>query len=364
MVHPHRRGNLPLARFLIARHRLNGAVFHAKGNGLELGIYTFGDLVSDPVSGRKTTPVERMRQMIEMAKLADDAGLDIIGVGEHHTLRYVNSATATQIAAMAAVTKRIRLTSASTSLSTADPVRTFQEFATADLVSDGRVEIIFGRGAFTENFPLFGHDLKNYDALFIEKLQLFELLNRNERVSWSGKFRPPLIDAEIAPRPAQTVLPVSIGAGRVETVERAAHMGYALAIPMVGGELRNYAHVAQAYHRAGDPKAPKRHLAAFAHLHVSATDHATQAEFYPYYSAYLEPLFRGPMPPQIFAQMLSPMGALVAGSPQQVIDKLSMMREMMGITRFLGQADVGGLPFMAVMKGIELYAAKVAPALR
>ncbi len=331
---------------------------------MELGIYTFGDLVTDPVTGRKTTPVVRMRQMIEMARLADDAGLDIIGVGEHHTLRYVNSATATQIAAMAAVTKRIRLTSASTSLGTADPVRTFQEFATADLVSGGRVEIIFGRGAFTENFPLFGYDLKDYDALFIEKLELFDLLNHNERVSWSGQFRPPLVDAEIAPRPAQPALPVSIGAGRVETVTRAAQLGYALAIPMVGGDLRNYAEVAQAYHRAIHPTAPKRHLAAFAHLHVSASERDTQVEFYPYYSAYLEPLFHGPMPPRVYAQMLSPMGALVAGSPQQVIDKLSVMREMMGITRFLGQADVGGLPFSAVMKGIELYAAKVAPALR
>lgn len=331
---------------------------------MELGIYTFGDLVTDPVTGRKTTPVVRMRQMIEMARLADDAGLDIIGVGEHHTLRYVNSATATQIAAMAAVTKRIRLTSASTSLGTADPVRTFQEFATADLVSGGRVEIIFGRGAFTENFPLFGYDLKDYDALFIEKLELFDLLNHNERVSWSGQFRPPLVDAEIAPRPAQFALPVSIGAGRVETVTRAAQLGYALAIPMVGGDLRNYAEVAQAYHRAIDPTAPKRHLAAFAHLHVSPSERDTQVEFYPYYSAYLEPLFHGPMPPRVYAQMLSPMGALVAGSPQQVIDKLSLMREMMGITRFLGQADVGGLPFSAVMKGIELYAAKVAPALR
>jgi len=231
-------------------------------------------------------------------------------------------------------------------------------------VSDGRVEIIFGRGAFTENFPLFGYDLRDYDALFIEKLALFELLNHHERVTWSGKFRPPLVDAEIAPRPAQTVLPVSIGAGRVETVTRAARMGYALAIPMVGGDLRQYAEVAQAYHRALTPEAPRRHVAAFAHLHVAASARDTKIDFYPYYSAYLEPLFRGPMPPQVFEQMLSPMGALVAGSPQQVIDKLSFMRETMGLTRFLGQVDIGGQPFAAVMKAIELYAGKVAPALR
>jgi alkanesulfonate monooxygenase SsuD/methylene tetrahydromethanopterin reductase-like flavin-dependent oxidoreductase (luciferase family) len=192
---------------------------------MELGIYTFGDIVADPHTGRKPTAGERMQQMLDMALLADEGGLDVIGVGEHHGLGFVNSATATTIAGMAARTKRIRLTSASTLLSTADPVRTFQEFATADLVSGGRVEIIFGRGAFNDNFPLFGFDMKDYDALFAEKLQLFELLNSNERVTWSGRFRPPLDNSEIAPRPHQPKLPVSIGALSQGSVSRAARLG-------------------------------------------------------------------------------------------------------------------------------------------
>jgi alkanesulfonate monooxygenase SsuD/methylene tetrahydromethanopterin reductase-like flavin-dependent oxidoreductase (luciferase family) len=190
---------------------------------MELGLYTFGDLTANPRTGRPPGPQERMI-------LAGEAGLDIVGVGEHHGVGFVNSATAVTIAAMAQATKQIRLTSAVTLLSTADPVRTFQEFATADLVSEGRVELIFGRGAFTESFPLFGFDLKDYDALFAEKLGLFAEINTKGRVTWSGRFRPALHEAEIAPRPAQGRLPVWIGAGSTASIERAARLGYPLAI--------------------------------------------------------------------------------------------------------------------------------------
>ncbi len=334
---------------------------------IELGIYTFGDLVRDPRSGRSVTPRERMRQMLDMAKLADDAGLDLIGVGEHHSLRYVNSATATIIAAMAARTSKIRLTSASTSISTADPVRTFQEFAMADLVSGGRVEIIFGRGAFTENFPLFGYDLADYDELFVEKLGLFAEINAHERVTWSGRFRAPLAGLEVAPRPAQQTLPVWIGAGSPESVVRAALLGYPLAIPMVGGSLKGYAQIADLYRRAwaerGD-RAAKPKIALFSHLHVSDTSQATEHDFYPYYSAYLEPLFKGPMPPAAYASMLSPQGSLVGGDTQAVIDKLLLQHEAIGMSRYFGQIDIGGQPYADVAKGIELFASKVAPALR
>lgn len=334
---------------------------------MELGIYTFGDMVADPNTGRAASPLERTRQMMEMARLADEAGLDVIGVGEHHGLRYVNSATATLMAAMAAVTKRIRLTSASTLISTADPVRTFQEFAMADLVSNGRIEIVFGRGAFLDNFPLFGYDLAQYDELFMEKLELFAELNTNDRVSWSGRFRPTLKDAEIAPRPAQSNLPVWIGAGSPQTVVRAATLGYPLAMPMVGGDLRNYARVAQYYRQAwveSGRAANDIRLAVFSHLHVTETSRQTREDFYPYYSAYLAPMFKGPMPAEVFAQMLSPHGSLVAGSPQEVIDKIMFERETMGLTRYVGQIDIGGQPFAMVAKAIELFATKVAPVIR
>jgi alkanesulfonate monooxygenase SsuD/methylene tetrahydromethanopterin reductase-like flavin-dependent oxidoreductase (luciferase family) len=335
--------------------------------GMELGIYTFGDLVPDPQTGIAVTGRERMRDMLAMAKLADEAGLDVIGVGEHHGIRYVNSATATILAAMATVTTRIRLTSASTSISTADPVRTFQEFATADLVSDGRVELIFGRGAFTDNFPLFGFSLDDYDALFVEKVALFGLLNQHERVTWSGRFRPPLVDAEIAPRPAQERLPTWIGAGSSGSVVRAAELGYPLAIPMLGGSLPRYAQTAalyrEAWSRSGRP-AEEARVAAYSHLHVTEDTKATHKDFFPHYAAYLEPLFNGPMPREVYDQMLSPQGSLVGGSVQEVIDKILAQHEALGTSRYLGQIDVGGQSFAEVAKGIELYATKVAPVVR
>jgi alkanesulfonate monooxygenase SsuD/methylene tetrahydromethanopterin reductase-like flavin-dependent oxidoreductase (luciferase family) len=334
---------------------------------MELGVYTFGDMSTDPATGRAVGPQERMRQMLDMARLADEAGLDVVGVGEHHGLRYVNSATATIMAAMATATRRIRLTSASTLISTADPVRTFQEFATADLASEGRVEIVFGRGAFLDNFPLFGYDMDDYDALFVEKLGLFERLNAAERVTWSGQFRPALNGAEIAPRPAQPALPVWIGAGRPATVARAARMGYPLALPMVGGSLAGYAQTARAYRdawRASGRDASNLRLATYEHLHVAESSRAVHEDFYRYYSAYLEPLFKGPMPRDAFAQMLSPQGSLVGGSAQEVIDKILAQREVLGTTRFMGQIDIGGQPWADVAKGVERFAGVVAPAVR
>lgn len=334
---------------------------------MELGFYTFGDLTADPHTGRKPSAGARLRQMIDMARQADEAGLDIIGVGEHHGLGFVNSATATTLAAMAAVTKRIRLTSASTQISTADPVRTFQEFATADLVSDGRVEIVFGRGAFTENFPLFGYDIGDYDALFIEKLGLFAKLNASDHVTWSGRFRPPLDNAPIAPRPAQARLPVRIGAVSRGSVARAAKLGYPLAMPMLGGTIPGYGENAALYRQvwkeSGHPPEGAR-VAIFAHLHITETPGPTMQDFYPYYSAYMAPLFRGPIPPAAYAQMLSPQGAFVAGSVQQVIDKIMAIRQATGADRFVGQIDIGGQSFADIAKGIELFATKVAPVIR
>ena len=334
---------------------------------VELGIYTFGDIVPDAHTGLAVSASERTRQMLEMASLADEAGLDILGVGEHHGLRYVNSATATIIAAMAARTKRIRFTSATTSISTADPVRTFQEFATADLVSGGRVELIFGRGAFTDNFPLFGYDLDDYDALFLEKVELFAKLNAYERVTWNGKHRPPLFDAEIAPRPTQRALPVWIGAGSPNSVVRAATLGYPLAVPVLGGSIAGYAQLGalyrQAWGAAGHDPAKAR-IAAFGHLHITETSRETREDFFPYYRAYLEPIFRGNMPRATYDQMLSPGGSLVGGSVTEVVDKLSALREAVGITRFVGQIDIGGQPFSDVANGIQLLATRVAPQLR
>ena len=333
---------------------------------MELGLYTFGDLVSNPKTGKRISAQERMKQMLELAVIADEAGLDILGVGEHHGLNFVNSATATTLSAMAAITKNIRLTSSTTLLSTADPVRTYQEFATADLVSEGRVELIFGRGAFTDNFPLFGFDTKDYDALFIEKLNLFKELNTHERVTWKGRFRPALHDAEISPRSAQKQLPIWIGAGSPNSVARAAMLGYPVVIPVLGGTLPNYAQTAALYYRVWEQNGhtEKGKLAIFSHLHVSDTSQQTTEDFYPYYSAYLEPLFKGPMPREQYAFMLSPQGSLIGGSPQQVTDKIMYLKQQAGASRYVGQIDIGGQPFAEIIKGVELFANKVAPVIR
>lgn len=334
---------------------------------MELGIYTFGDIVADPHTGRKPSSAERMQQMLGMARQADDVGLDIIGVGEHHGLGFVNSATATTLAAMGAQTKRIRLTSASTLLSTADPVRTFQEFSTADLVSGGRVEIIFGRGAFTDNFPLFGFDLKDYDALFAEKLGLFAELNGSDHVTWRGRFRAALNNAEIAPRPLQPKLPVWIGALSPGSVERAARLGYPLVMPVLGGTFEGYAALAEHYRqvwRASGRSQDEVKIALFSHLHITETERETQHDFYPYYSAYLRPMFKGPMPPATYAQMLSPQGTLIGGTVEQVVEKLTRLRQATGASRYVGQIDIGGQPAEWIKKGIELLATQVAAAVR
>ncbi|MEQ9946395.1 LLM class flavin-dependent oxidoreductase [Pectobacterium aroidearum] len=334
---------------------------------MELGIYTFGDLVADPHTGRTVSGQERMWQMLELAKLADQAGLDVIGVGEHHGIAFVNSATATTIAAMGAITHRIRLTSASTLLGTADPVRTYQEFATADLISGGRVELIFGRGAFTESFPLFGYALEDYDALFEEKLELFDLLNTQPRVTWSGQFRPALHGAEIAPRAVQDTLPTWIGAGSGPSITRAARRGYPLALPVLGGSIPQYREGARLYHsqrsEAGlSPGGGK--IAVYAHLHVTESSRQAREDFFPYYAAYLEPIFKHRMQPSTFEQMLSPTGTFVGGSPNEVIDKILALHEATGNQRFVGQIDIAGQPFTHIARGLELFATQVAPAVR
>lgn len=335
---------------------------------MQLGFYTFADLIGNPVTGVPVTAAQRIRDILDYARIADETGLDIVGVGEHHGSGFANSATAATIAAMAAVTKNIRFTSASTQLATADPVRTYQEFATADLVSNGRVELIFGRGAFTENFPLFGYGAEDYDAAFIEKLHLFKLLNNRERVTWSGKYRPPLRDAEIAPRSCQPRLPVSVGALSPGSVARAAELGYPLTIPMVGGSIDRYAQIADHYRevwvRAGHAEADIR-IAGFSHLHVGETSQDTREGFYPYYSAYMRPFFGGQkMPRQVYDQLLSRDGAFVGGSPEEVVDKLGRIREALGLYRYVGQIDIGGQDRTDVMRGIERLALNVAPALR
>jgi len=339
---------------------------------VELGLYSFGELTPNVRTGRAVNAQQRLREILAAAKLADEVGLDVFAVGEHHRLDMAVSATAVVLAAIAAQTRRIRLASAVVILSTADPVCVFEDFATLDLLSAGRAELIVGRGVFTESFPLFGCKLEDNDDLFAEKLELLLKLNAAERVSWSGRFRPALHDAAIAPRPAQGRLPMWIGTGGTpNSVERAGALGMPLALANISLPPAKLTPVINLYRRAGMQAghAAKLKVSMATHFHVHKNSQDARAEFYPYYASY----FRNHTPAQYCAQEISqaefeqraaPHGPLFVGSPQEIIDKIMYQRQLFAHQRFLAQIDIGGLPYAKVARVIELIAGEIAPVVR
>jgi probable LLM family oxidoreductase len=340
---------------------------------MEIGVITLGELVSDPAIGRKITPRQRLEEILAAAVMADEGGLDVFGVGEHHRLDFVASAVPVVLAAIAQKTRRIRLTSAVTVLSTADPVREFENFATLDLLSAGRAEMIAGRGAFIESFPLFGYDLADYDALFPEKIELLLKLNSSERVTWTGSLRPALNEAEIAPRPEQERLPIWVGVGgSPQSAAGAAALGLPMMVGIIGGATAQFAPLMEFYRRAGLQKgwSPARlKIGVTSYLHVEETSQQARDEFYPYHAHYFEQLSRGRgrtirLSRDEFDWGTRREGAFFVGSPQEVIDKLLYQKELFGHQRFLAQVDVGGMPFRMVARTIELLATKVVPVVR
>ncbi|MBM4763021.1 LLM class flavin-dependent oxidoreductase [Bacillus sp. B15-48] len=340
---------------------------------MEIGIYTLADIGPDPISGKTITAKERVKEIIQAAKLADEAGLDVFGVGEHHRLDYASSSPAVLLAAIAQVTKQIRLTSTTSVLSTLDPVRLYEDFATLDLLSDGRAEILAGRGAFIEAFPLFGYSTNDYDELFEEHLDLLLQLTQDETVTWSGKFRPSLRNAEIAPRSVQEKLPIWIGVGGTpESAVRAGRFGAGMALAILGGHPRRFKPFVELYRQAGldaghAPEILK--VGVTGHAYLAETTQQAKDEFYPYYSNYWEYVNRQRgmvtrMSRADFEHMASPDTALFVGSPQQIVEKILKQYELFGHQRFLAQLDIGGQPFENVAKGIELLATKIAPIVR
>ena len=339
----------------------------------ELGLYTFGDLTPDAQTGKTISYQQRMAEILAAARLTDASGLDVFAAGEHHRLDMAISATAVVLGAIAATTQRIRLASAVTILSTADPVTVFEDFATVDLISGGRAEIIAGRGIFTESFPLFGYDLADYDDLFNEKLELLMKLNGAERVTWEGRFRAALRDAPIPPRPAQSRLPIWIGTGGTQSsIERAGTLGLPLALANISLPPAKLAPMADLYRRAGlqaGHKASDLKISVATHMYIRKNSQDALDEFYPYYAAY----FATHSASQYRAQQItraeydtraSRQGPIFVGSPQQIIDKIHYERELFGHQRFLAQVDIGGMPFADVARATELFATKVAPAIR
>ena len=334
---------------------------------MELGIYTFGDLKAHPLTGEPESAHARLVRLVELAKTADRAGLDVIALGEHHRKDYVISAPEVVLGAIAAVTTRIRLSTAVTVLSTQDPVRVYQQFATIDQISGGRAEIMAGRGAFVESFPLFGYQLDDYEELFDEKIQLLLELRDNEVVTWQGRLRPPLEAALVSPRAFQSQLPVWIGVGGTpQSAVRAGMLGTPMFMSFFTGP-ESGRRLVELYQRAAgsaghDPGSLK--MASGGHIYISRRSQTARDEYHPYYSDYFTqlPQFARGMPREVFDQWVG--NGLIVGSPQEVIDKILHHRELLGVDRYIGQIEVGSLPGDLVNASLELFADEVAPVLR
>jgi probable LLM family oxidoreductase len=339
---------------------------------MELGIYSFGDRGRDPQTGALHTDQRRMAELLEQVELADQVGLDVFGFGEHHREEYVISAPTVVIAAAAARTKNIRLTSAVTVLSSSDPVRLFQEFATADLISGGRVELMAGRGSFIESFPLFGFDTAHYDELFSEKLELLLALREGGPVTWQGHFRAPLQAAEIRPRPVQEPLPLWIAVGgNPPSVARAGYLGLPLAIAIIGGLPERMAPLADLYREAakeGGHDPASLPISLNAHAFIADDSRAASDAFWPGYSEAMTQIGRErgwpPARRDQFEAGRQPRGHLLVGSPEEVAQKILDQHAIFGHQRYLLQMDVGGAPHEQLMRSIELLGTEVAPIVR
>jgi len=339
---------------------------------MELGIYTFAESGPDPKTGKRLDPAQRFHNLLEEIKLAEQVGLDVFGIGEHHRPDFAVSAPAVVLAAAAMRTSRIRLTSAVTVLSSDDPVRVFEEFATVDLLSKGRVEIMAGRGSFIESFPLFGYDLRDYDSLFAEKLDLLLKLRSSEKVTWSGKHRAALTNQGVYPRPLQNPLPVWIAVGGTpESVARAGTLGLPLAIAIIGGQPAQFGPLVELYREAASRAghdASKLPVGINSHGYVADTSQRALDEAFPSYAEAMSRIGRErgwpPLTRGQFEAGATLRGANFIGSPEQVTEKILYQHEIFQHDRFLIQFSVGALPHRDLMHSIELFGTKVAPAVR
>jgi probable LLM family oxidoreductase len=339
---------------------------------VEIGISTFVETTPDPRTGEVMSHAQRIREVVEEIVLADQVGLDVFGVGEHHREDFAASSPAMVLAAAASQTKRIRLTSAVTVLSSADPVRVFQDFATLDGISNGRAEIMAGRGSFIESFPLFGYDLKDYDELFDEKLELLLKIRDSEKVTWRGGHRPTINDLGVYPRPVQEPLPVWIGSGgNTQSVIRAGLLGLPLVLAIIGGRPTQFAPLVQLYKKAAKQAGhdvSKLPVASHSHGFIWDDSETAADLFFPSTQQVMNVLGRergwGHYDRASFDAARSFEGALYVGDPEYVAEKIIHLRKNVGITRFMLHVPVGSMPHNEVMRAIELLGTEVAPRVR
>ena len=339
---------------------------------MELGIYTFAEATPDAETGVTVSAAERLRDLMEEIELADQVGLDVFGVGEHHRPDYVASSPAVVLAAAATRTKHIRLTSAVTVLSSDDPVRVFQDFATLDLLSGGRAEIMAGRGSFIESFPLFGYDLGDYDELFAEKLELLLRLREDERVTWSGRHRAPLTGQGVYPRPVQDPLPVWVAVGGTpQSVARAATLGLPMALAIIGGQPERFAPFVELYRetarRAGHDPA-KLPVSINSHGYIADSSQQAADEAFGPTAVTMNRIGRErgwpPLTRAAFDASRTLRGASFVGSPEEVAEKILFQHAIFRHDRFMVQFSVGTMPHRQVMRSIELFGTRVAPVVR
>jgi probable LLM family oxidoreductase len=340
---------------------------------LEIGIDSFAMLLPDPDTGRLQSAVDRMESVLSEVELADQVGLDVFGMGEHHRENALDSAPAVILAAAAARTKSIRLTSAVAVLSASDPVRLFQEFATLDLISRGRAEIVVGRGSSVEAYPLFGFDLRDYDALFAEKLDLLLKIREQPNIKWQGRFRPAINGEGVFPRPHQPKLPIWLGVGGTpESFVRAGTLGLPLMVAIIGGSFERFLPLVELYRRAwlvaGHP-AENQRIGVHALGFVGETDEAAKKAFFPgWFQMFTDAGRERGWPPPTQAQfehMCGPDGAFIVGSPQTVAAKIyHVNRTLGGIARITFQMSTAALDAEAMRRSIELLGTDVAPLVR
>lgn len=337
---------------------------------MEIGIHTFASADFKDENGELISNSQALEELLERIEYADKIGIDEVGIGEHHRKEFLDSAAHIILSAAAARTKNIRLTSAVTVLSVSDPVRVFQNFATLDLISNGRAEIIAGRGSFTESYPLFGYNMHDYNALYAEKLDLLLNIRDNEVVNWAGKFRPDLVEQAVYPRPIQDPLPIWVGVGGTpESFVRAGVLGLPLMIAIIGGETHRFAPLVELYRNAGekaghDPE--KLKVGVHSLGYVAETREQAIKEFFPGYAEMFTKIGRErgwpPVTMSHFESQIGPTGALVVGNVEEVAEKVLRHSEALGgLSRFSFQLDVAGLSHQQLMKSIELIGTKVSP---
>lgn len=339
---------------------------------MEIGITTFVENTANPATGKLLSPQERMANLMEEIELADQVGLDVFSIGEHHRPDFIVSSPAVVLAAAAVRTKNIRLTSGVTVLSSDDPVRVFQDFAQVDLLSKGRAEIMAGRGSFIESFPLFGNDLRDYDSLFSEKLDLLLQLNKHEKITWKGKHRAPIENRGVYPRPYQEELPVWIAVGGTpESVIRAAKNGLPMALAIIGGNPDRFVPFTDLYRETYEDAGhdlSKLQLAINSHGFIADDSQEAADAFYGPYALMMSQIGRergwSPMNREQYEMMRSRQGSLFVGSPEEVTDKILYNYELFGNSRFLLHLSVGTMPHDKMLRAIELLGDRIAPAVK